>query len=75
MNRVRGADHCERAVLRVSFTGSNAAVELGGWRSSVMVERHAHLAPDHLAKSANRLDSLFGGYGLATSEKEKRVSG
>jgi hypothetical protein len=37
-----------------------------------MVERYAHLAPDHLAKAANRLDSLFGGYDLATPEKEKR---
>jgi hypothetical protein len=30
---------------------------------------------DHLATAANRLDSLFGGYDLATPEKEKRVSG
>jgi hypothetical protein len=37
-----------------------------------MVERYAHLAPDHLAKAANRLDSLLGGYDLATLEKEKR---
>lgn len=36
-----------------------------------MVERYAHLAPDHLAKAANRLDSLLGGYDLATLEKEK----
>jgi hypothetical protein len=42
---------------------------LGGWRSSVMVERYAHLAPEHLAKAASRLDSLLGGYDLATSEK------
>jgi integrase len=35
-------------------------------------ERYAHLAPDHLAKAASRLDSLFGGYDLATPEKEKR---
>ena len=33
---------------------------LGGWRSSVMVERYAHLAPDHLAKAASRLDSMLG---------------
>jgi hypothetical protein len=36
-----------------------------------MVERYADLAPDHLAKAANRLDSLLGGYDLATLEKEK----
>lgn len=37
----------------------------------MIVERYAHLAPDHLAKAANRLDSLLGGYDLATLEKEK----
>jgi len=36
-----------------------------------MVERYAHLAPDHLANAANRLDSLFSGYVLATSETKK----
>jgi hypothetical protein len=34
-----------------------------------MVERYAHLAPDHLAIAAGRLDSLFDGYDLATPEK------
>jgi hypothetical protein len=34
-----------------------------------MVERYAHLAPEHLAKAASRLDSLLGYYDLATSEK------
>ena len=43
----------------------------GGWRSSVMVERYAHLASDHLTKAAGRLDSLLDGYDLATLEKEK----
>jgi hypothetical protein len=44
---------------------------LGGWRSSVMVERYAHLAPDHLPQAANRLDPLLAGYDLATLEKDK----
>jgi hypothetical protein len=39
--------------------------------SSVMVERYAHLAPDHLAKAAGRLDSLLSGYDLATSKKKR----
>jgi len=46
---------------------------LGGWRSSVMVERYAHLAPDHLAKAASRLDSVLGGYDLATLVKQKNA--
>jgi hypothetical protein len=36
---------------------------------------HAHLASDHLAKAANRLDSLLGGYDLATLEKAKGSAG
>ena len=36
-----------------------------------MVERYAHLAPDHLARAANRLDSMLGGYDLATLKNEK----
>jgi integrase len=56
---------------RQSGTPTHELQRLGGWRSSVMVERYAHLAPDHLAKAANRLDSLIGGYDLATLQKEK----
>lgn len=55
---------------RQSGTPTHELQRLGGWRSSVMVERYAHLAPDHLAKAANRLDSLLG-YDLATPEKGK----
>jgi hypothetical protein len=36
-----------------------------------MVERYAHLAPDHLAKAANRIDPLLESYNFATLEKEK----
>jgi hypothetical protein len=32
----------------------------------VLVERHAHLAPDHLAVAASRLDPLLVGYDPAT---------
>jgi integrase len=56
---------------RQSGTPTHELQRLGGWRSSVMVERYAHLAPDYLARAANRLDLLLGGYDLATLEKEK----
>jgi len=59
---------------RQSGTPTHELPRLGGWRFSVMVERYAHLAPDHLAKAANRLDSLLGGYDLATSETEVSAS-
>jgi hypothetical protein len=51
-------------------TPTHELQRLGGWHASVMVERYTHLAPDHLAKAANRLDSLLGGYDLATSEQQ-----
>ena len=59
---------------RQSGTPTHELQRLGGWKSSVMVERYAHLAPDHLAKAAKRLDSVLDGYDLATVEKEKGVS-
>ena len=52
-------------------TPTHELQRIGGWRSSVMVERYAHLAPDHLAKAANRLDPLLGGYDLATLENQQ----
>jgi integrase len=59
---------------RQSGTPTHELQRLGGWRTSVMVERYAHLAPDHLATAANRLDSLLGGYDLATLEKKRGAS-
>ena len=56
---------------RQAGTPTHELQRLGGWRSSLMVERYAHLAPDHLASAASRIDSLLGGYDLATPEKEK----
>lgn len=39
---------------------------LGGWRTTSMVERYAHLAADQLSASASRLDRIVEGYDLAT---------
>jgi integrase len=56
---------------RQAGTPTHELQRLGGWQSPVMVERYAHLASDHLAKAANRLDPLLGGYDLATLKKGK----
>ncbi|HTR59328.1 MAG TPA: site-specific integrase, partial [Casimicrobiaceae bacterium] len=56
---------------RQAGTPTHELQRLGGWRSSVMVERYAHLAPDHLAQAANRLDPLLGGYDLATLQQQE----
>jgi len=52
---------------RQAGTPTHELQRLGGWRTGVMVERHAHLTPDHLALAASRLDSVLAGYDLATA--------
>jgi integrase len=51
---------------RQAGTPTHELQRLGGWRTGAMVERYAHLAPEHLAIAAERLDSKFEGYDLAT---------
>jgi integrase len=51
---------------RQAGTPTHELQRLGGWRTGAMVERYAHLAPDHLAEAAKRLDRMFDGYTLAT---------
>ena len=51
---------------RQAGTPTHELQRLGGWRTGAMVERYAHLAPDHLAFAASRLDSVLKGYDLAT---------
>lgn len=51
---------------RQAGTPTHELQRLGGWRTGAMVERYAHLAPEHLAVAASRLDSLLAGYDLAT---------
>ena len=35
--------------------------EMGGWESIEMVQRYAHLAPNHLTEYARQMDTIFGG--------------
>ena len=51
---------------RMQGTPTHELQQLGGWKTGAMVERYAHLAPDHLAIAAARLDSVMIGYDLAT---------
>ena len=51
---------------RQAGTPTHELQRLGGWLTGAMVERYAHLAPDHLASAASRLDSVLAGYDLAT---------
>ena len=56
---------------RQSGTPTHELQRLGGRQSLVMVERYAHLASEHLASAANRLDAVFqeSSYVAATPEK------
>ncbi len=47
---------------RQAGTPTHELQRLGGWRTGAMVERYAHLAPDHLEVAAARLDSVLVGY-------------
>ena len=51
---------------RQAGTPTHELQRLGGWRTGAMVERYAHLAPDHLAHAAARLDSVLKCYVPAT---------
>ena len=51
---------------RQAGTPTHELQRLGGWRTGAMVERYAHLAPDHLALAASRLDNVLIGYDSAT---------
>ena len=60
---------------RQAGTPTHELQRLGGWRTSAMVERYAHLAPDHLIVAATRLDSVLPGYVSATpGPKAKRLT-
>lgn len=57
---------------RQAGTPTHELQHLGGWKTSAMVERYAHLAPDHLAAAATRLDGMLPGYDPATRVQEER---
>ena len=57
---------------RMQGTPTHELQQLGGWRTGAMVERYAHLAPDHLANAAARLDSVMDGYTLATGNRQEK---
>ena len=41
-------------------TSLQELMELGGWKSFEMVLRYAHLAPEHLANAARRIERVWG---------------
>jgi integrase len=43
----------------MSGTSLQQLMELGGWKSNEMVLRYAHLAPEHLADAAKRIERTW----------------
>jgi integrase len=49
--------------------------ELGGWSDIRMVQRYAHLAPEHLSAYAGNISGLRGVIGTLSTTPEKKVLG
>jgi integrase len=59
---------------RQAGTPTHELQRLGGWKTLVMVERYAHVAPEGLQVAASRLDNPLRGYALATPKSMERRS-
>ena len=46
--------------FRLVMSCSGISTEIGGWESIEMVQRYAHLAPNHLTEHARQIDAIFG---------------
>jgi integrase len=80
MRTVDGVPQCTPHALRHSFATAlirNGAdllsvMKAGRWESLKMVQRYAHVAPDHLARTVSRLNEVNSGHNLVTIEKLKK---
>jgi integrase len=52
--------HTWASLMRQSGVGLADLQELGGWKTSIMVQRYAHLDVEHLRQKAQAVDSAFG---------------
>ena len=57
-----------------SGTPLHALQELGGWQTAEMVQRYAHLAPEHLSEHASRIETPLRTFS-GTPENEKAARG
>lgn len=53
----------------------SALQEMGGWESIEMVQRYAHLAPNHLTEHARHIDAIYSASVPNLSHKENLKSG
>lgn len=58
---------------RQAGTPTHELQRLGGWKTTAMVERYAHIAPEGLQAAASRLDNVFG-YATATPETRSKLA-
>ena len=57
-----------------SGTPLHALQEMGGWQTAEMVQRYAHLAPEHLSEHASRIETPLRTFS-GTPENEKAAIG
>ena len=57
--RFHDTRHTSASLLIQNGVPKGMIKEMGGWKSDSMVERYAHLAPEHLARLAAVLDELL----------------
>jgi integrase len=56
---------------RKAGTPTHELQRLGGWKTTAMVERYAHIAPEGLQQAAQRVDNLLQGYISGTPKSKK----
>ena len=68
--------HLSSVVTVQQGTPLHVLQELGGWSNNRMVQRYAHLAPEHLSHYADRLSPVSGVLDtfLATPANEQEAS-
>lgn len=50
----------------------SALQEMGGWESIEMVQRYAHLSPNHLTERARHIDAVLGSRVTDMSQEENK---
>ncbi|WP_343646270.1 tyrosine-type recombinase/integrase [Enterobacter sp.] len=62
-SRLHDQQHTKASWLVQSGVPLSALQEMGGWESIEMVQRYAHLAPNHLTQHAIQIGSFLPGNG------------
>lgn len=73
--RFHDTRHTWASLLIQNGVAKGMIKEMGGWKSDSMVERYAHLAPEHLARHAAVLDEILPAPREQNVESDRGVGG